>query len=78
VNVGSFWIDLIQSYDYLLLSLFYEQYPLISISFSHFFAHYESPHNPRFTLRHVLKIKLELNGNFVLQQLKYGTKMVHS
>jgi hypothetical protein len=40
-----------------LFNLFYEQYPSNSLSFSHFFAQYKSPHNPRFIL-HALFLKL--------------------
>jgi hypothetical protein len=44
-----------------LFNLFYEQYPSNSLSFSHFFAHYKSPHDPKIHFaRPVLKIKLKL------------------
>jgi hypothetical protein len=42
-----------------LFNLFYEQYPSNSLSFSHFFTHYKSPHDPKFIL-HTLFIKIKL------------------
>jgi len=42
-------------------NLFYEQYLYNSLSFSHFFTHYKSPHDPKFILHApFIKIKLKL------------------